>query len=77
MSENYYHNRTNRINLYVRENLAARISILMLDARKFSCAKIYTFTVYSGVDYVMLFLLCGATDQYVIDLCDTRLTHHH
>ena len=45
MSENYYHNRINRINWYMRENLAARKCLLMLDARKFSCAKICTFTV--------------------------------
>ena len=45
-SENYYHNRTNRINWYMRENLAARICLLMLDVRKFSCTKICTFTVY-------------------------------
>ena len=44
-SENYYHNRTNRINWYVRENFTARICVLLLDARKFSCAKICTFTV--------------------------------
>ena len=45
MSENYYHNRTYIINWYMRENLAARICLLMLYARKFSCAKICTFTV--------------------------------
>ena len=45
VSENYYHNRTNRINWYMRENLATRTCILMLDARKFSCAKICTFKV--------------------------------
>ena len=45
MSENYYHNRTNIMNWYVRETLAARICLLMLDARQFSCAKICTFTV--------------------------------
>ena len=47
VSENYYHKRTNRNNWYMRENLAARICLLMLDARKFSCAKLCTFTVYS------------------------------
>ena len=45
MSETYYHNGTNRISCYGRENLAARICILMPGARKFSCAKIYAFTV--------------------------------
>ena len=45
VSENYYHNRTNRINWYMRGNLAARMCLPMLDARKFSCAKICTFTV--------------------------------
>ena len=34
VSENYYHNRTNRINWYMRENLTTRICLLMLDARK-------------------------------------------
>ena len=41
-SENYYHNRTNRINWYMCENLAARICLLLHDVRKFSCAKICT-----------------------------------
>ena len=45
MSENHYHNNTNRINWYVRENLTTRICLLMLDAHKFSCVKISTFTV--------------------------------
>ena len=45
--ENYYHNRRNRIYWYVREKLAAGICLLVIDARKFSCAKICTFTVYS------------------------------
>ena len=44
VSEKYYHNRTNRINWYVRENLTPRICLLTLDARKFSCVKIPTFT---------------------------------
>ena len=46
VGENYYHNRTNRINWYVRENLPARKCLLMLDARKFTCAKICTLTVH-------------------------------
>ena len=45
VGENYYHNRTNRINWYVREDLPARICLLKLDARKFTCVKICTFTV--------------------------------
>ena len=45
VSKNDYHNRTNRINWYVREDLAAPICILMLDAHKFSCEKIYMFSV--------------------------------
>ena len=40
------YNKTNKINWYVRENLAVRICLLgMLHARKFSSAKICTFTV--------------------------------
>ena len=49
VSENCYHNRTSRNNWYVQENLAVRICLLMLDARKFMCAKISTFTVYAGL----------------------------
>ena len=45
VSENYYHNGTNRISCYEREYLATRTCILMPGARKFSCAKIYTFSV--------------------------------
>ena len=41
------HCRTNRINWYVRENLTLQICLLGLDARKFSCAKISTFTVFA------------------------------
>ena len=44
VSENHYHNGTNRISCYGRENLAARICILLPGARKFCCVKIYTFT---------------------------------
>ena len=46
LSENYYHNSTNRINGYVRENLTTPICLLVLEAQKYSCAKISTFTVY-------------------------------
>ena len=54
VSENYYSNRTNIINWCMRKNLAARICLLMLDARKFSCAKICMFTVlYSWCLQVM------------------------
>ena len=45
VSENYNHNRTNGNKLHMRENLTARIFLTDLDARKFSCAKISTFTV--------------------------------
>ena len=45
VSENYNHNRTNRNKQHMRENLTARIFLIGLDARKFSCAKISTFTV--------------------------------
>ena len=45
VSENYNHNRTNRNKQHMRENLTARICVIGLDARKFSCAKISTFTV--------------------------------
>ena len=46
VSKNYYQNRKNRINWYVRENLVARICLLVLNTQKISCAKICTFTVY-------------------------------
>ena len=49
VSENYNHNRTNRNKQLMRENLSTRICVLGLDARKFSCAKISTFTVYNYV----------------------------
>ena len=45
VSENYNHNRTNRNNQHMRDNLTARICVIGLDARKFSCAKISMFTV--------------------------------
>ena len=45
VSENYNHNTTNRNKLHMRENLTMRIWLLVLGARKFSCAKICTFTV--------------------------------
>ena len=45
VSENYYHYGTNRTNWYVRENVTLRICHPGLDARKFCCAKISTFTV--------------------------------
>ena len=47
VSETYNHNRTNGNKQHMRENLTARIFLIDLDARKFSCAKISTFTVYS------------------------------
>ena len=49
VSENYNHNRTNGNKLHMRENLTARIFLTDLDARKFSCAKISTFTVFSSI----------------------------
>ena len=45
VSENYNCNRTNRNKQHMRENLTARICLKGLDARKFICAKISTFTV--------------------------------
>ena len=45
VSENYNHNRTNRIKWYVRENQTTRILLLGLDARTFIWPKISTFTV--------------------------------
>ena len=45
VSENDNHNRTNRNIQHLRENLTVRIFLIGLDARKFSCAKISTFTV--------------------------------
>ena len=47
VSENYNHNRTNGNKQHMRENLTAQIFLIDLDVRKFSCAKISTFTVYT------------------------------
>ena len=47
--QNYNHNRTNRNKQHMRENLTAQICFIGLDVRKFSCAKISTFTVISNV----------------------------
>ena len=47
--ENYNHDRTIRINWCVRENITTRICLLGLDARKYSSAKISTFTVCGEV----------------------------
>ena len=46
MSENYNHNRTNTNKWHIHKNLTMRICLLELDARKCSCAKISSFTVY-------------------------------
>ena len=45
VSEKINQTRTKRTNIYLREILVARKCLLRLDARKFSCAKISTFTV--------------------------------
>ena len=45
VNENYNPKRTNRNKQHVRENLTERIFLIGLDVRKFSCAKISTFTV--------------------------------
>ena len=45
VSENYNHNRINRIKWDVRKTLTTRICLLGLDAPKFSCAYISMFTV--------------------------------
>ena len=52
MSENYDHNRTNRNKRHMHKNLTARTCVIGLDARKFSCAKISTFTVYFNIPKV-------------------------
>ena len=46
VSENLNHYRLDRIRYKMRENISTRNGHIGLDARKFSCAKIYTFTVY-------------------------------
>ena len=45
VSKNCDCKRTNRNKQHMRENLTARICLKGLDAQKFSCAKISTFTV--------------------------------
>ena len=47
VSEKINHYRADRVNCPMRENLSMRKCRLGLDARKFSCAKISTFTVLS------------------------------
>ena len=51
VSEKINQNSTKRTNSYLRENFDAQKCLLWLDARKFSCAKISTFTV--GPDLVV------------------------
>ena len=48
VSENYNHNRTNRINCNLGENFDHGICLLGLNGRNFSCAKLSTFTVLSN-----------------------------
>ena len=45
VSENLNHYRLDRIRYKMRENMTTRKGHIWLDARKFSCAKISTFTV--------------------------------
>ena len=52
VSENYNHNRTNGNKQHMRENLTARIFLMDLDARKFSCAKISTLTVPTCLEQI-------------------------
>ena len=54
VSENYYHNSTNRINLYVRESLTSQICLLGLDAQKFSCVKILRLQYKVSMYFYML-----------------------
>ena len=53
MSEKLNHNRTYRINSYVRKHLAVRKCLSGPDVRKFSSAKISTFTVF--IDPILYF----------------------
>ena len=46
VSENLNHYRLDGIRYKIRENMSTRKGHIRLDARKFSCAKISTFTVY-------------------------------
>ena len=48
VSEKFNQNRTNRNKQHMRKKLTARICVIGLDARKFSCAKISTFTVFEN-----------------------------
>ena len=45
VSENLNHNRLDRIRYKMCENMSTRKGHIWLDVRKFSCAKISTFTV--------------------------------
>ena len=70
VSENYNHNRTNRNKQNMHENLTAQICLIGLDVRKFSCAKISTFTVvifpqfsyHKGKKKLTVFLLMDLMD---------------
>ena len=46
VSENFNHYRLDGIRYKIRENVSTRKGHIGLDARKFNCAKIFTFTVY-------------------------------
>ena len=59
VSENYNHNKTIRINWYVHENITTRICLLGLDVRKYSSAKISTFTVYLIITYLLISVFSG------------------
>ena len=52
VSENNNHNRTNRINWYVYENMTTRVCLPGLDARKFKSAKIYMFTILTNTNHI-------------------------
>ena len=52
VSEKMNQTSTEKTNSYMRENLVALNCSLRLYARKFSCAKISTFTVYNNMIYV-------------------------
>ena len=59
MSKNFYHDRTNRINWYMRKTLAVRICLLMLDSRKFGCAQnmyVYGIAIWSMVIPVVVLI---------------------
>ena len=76
VSENCYHNCTNRINWYMRKNLALQICLLGLNAQKFTYMKNTVFTHFYHnsnriVELVTLFTLSFSLSSDLLSLYST------